>query len=226
MLNFKEIISVSLVLFSVIDILGSIPIVLDLKKKMGFIESEKATLAAGLIMFAFLFLGDRILRLFSLDVASFAIAGALVIFFIGLEMVLGIHIFKADPESRAGSIVPLAFPLIAGAGTMTTIVSLRAEYDYLNIMVGIVVNLIFVYLVLRSSGWIGRKLGQAGTEVLRKVFGIILLAIAVKLFKNNIKGLMMDPETSGFNSEIWPNWMMHGANGLEMGLYQALWLFN
>ncbi|NJL14278.1 MAG: MarC family protein [Microscillaceae bacterium] len=188
MLNWKEILSVSLVLFSVIDILGSIPIIIDLRRKAGHIQSEKATLAAGLIMLLFLFLGESILKLFALDVASFAIAGGLVIFFLGLEMVLGIHIFRNEPglDTRSTSIVPLAFPLIAGAGTMTTIISLRAEFEQINILVGIVVNLIFVYLVLKTSSWIERKLGQAGADVLRKVFGVILLAIAVKLIKTNL----------------------------------------
>ncbi len=186
MFNFKEIVSVSLVLFSVIDILGSIPIILDLKRKVGAIQSEKATLVAGIIMFLFLFLGESILKLFGLDVASFAIAGGLVIFFIGLEMVLGIHLFHAEPQATGSSIVPLAFPLIAGAGTMTTIVSLRAEYSQFNVVVGIILNLVFVYLVLKSSSWIEKQLGQAGTDVLRKIFGVILLAIAVKLIKTNL----------------------------------------
>jgi multiple antibiotic resistance protein len=175
MLNFKEIVSVSLVLFSVIDILGSIPVIIDLKKKTGYIESEKATLAAGVIM-----------HLFGLDAASFAIAGALVIFFLGLEMVLGIHFFRGEQASQSGSIVPLAFPLIAGAGTMTTILSLRAEYNQWNILIGIALNLIFIYIVLKASSWIEKKLGKAGADVLRKIFGVILLAIAVKLFKANI----------------------------------------
>ncbi|MCU0445796.1 MAG: MarC family protein [Microscillaceae bacterium] len=186
MLSFKEIISVSLVLFSVIDILGSIPVIIDLKKKTGYIESEKATLAAGIIMVVFLLLGDSILHLFGLDAASFAIAGALVIFFLGLEMVLGIHFFRGEQASQAGSIVPLAFPLIAGAGTMTTILSLRAEYSQWNILIGIALNLVFIYFVLKASSWIEKKLGKAGADVLRKVFGVILLAIAVKLFKTNI----------------------------------------
>ncbi len=187
-MNWKEILSVSLVLFSVIDILGSIPVIIDLRQKAGHIQSEKATIVAGLIMLAFLFLGESILKLFGLDVPSFAIAGALVIFFLGLEMVLGIHFFRDNSglNPQSSSIVPLAFPLIAGAGTMTTILSLRAEYSQMNILVGIVVNLIFVYIVLKTSHWIEKRLGQAGADVLRKVFGVILLAIAVKLFKTNL----------------------------------------
>jgi multiple antibiotic resistance protein len=188
MFSFKEIISVSLILFSIIDILGSVPIIIDLRKKAGHIESEKATLVAGIIMIVFLYLGNKILGLFGVDVESFAIAGAIIIFLIGIEMVLGIHLFKSDPEEErsTSSIVPLAFPLIAGAGTMTTIISLRAEYEVQNILIGILVNLVFVYIVLKSSGWIEKKLGKAGANILRKVFGIILLAIAIKIFKTHL----------------------------------------
>ena len=184
MLSFKDIFSVTLILFSVIDILGSLPIVIDLRKRTGKIESGKATVVSGFIMVAFLFLGDRILRLFGLDVASFALAGALVMFLIGMEMILGIELFKSDPESdSSASIVPLAFPLIAGAGTMTTLISLRAAYNYPNILIGIVINLILVYIVLKSSVWLETKIGKAGFTIIRKVFGIILLAIAIKLVK-------------------------------------------
>ncbi len=187
MFSFKEIISVSLILFSVIDILGSVPIIIDMRKREGHIQSEKATLVAGVIMIAFLFLGKSILSLFGLDVESFAIAGALIMFLLGMEMILGIELFKPDASgSSSSSIVPLAFPLIAGAGTMTTLVSLRAEYSQANVLVGILLNLVFVYIVLKTSGWLERKLGAAGFNILRKVFGIILLAIAIKLFKNNI----------------------------------------
>lgn len=185
MFNLKEIVSVTLILFSVIDIVGGIPVIIDLRKKAGTIESGKATIAAGFIMISFLFLGDSILALFGLDVASFAIAGALVMFFIGMEMILGVEIFKPDAESASStSIVPLAFPLIAGAGTMTTLISLRAAYTYPNILVGIVINLILVYIVLKSSAWLERKIGKAGFNILRKVFGIILLSIAIKLVKS------------------------------------------
>ena len=182
----KEILSVTLILFSIIDILGSIPVIIDLRKKAGKIESEKATIAAGVIMLIFLFLGDSILSLLNLDYSSFSIAGSFIIFLIGTEMVLGIHIFKTDTDAKTTSIVPLAFPLIAGAGTMTTLISIRAEFALPNILVGIFLNLIFVYIVLRSSNWIEQKLGTAGANILRKVFGIILIAIAVKLFKTNI----------------------------------------
>lgn len=186
MFSLKEILSVTLILFSVIDIIGSVPIIIDLRKKAGHIQSEKATIIAGIIMVAFLYLGESILRLFGVDIQSFAIAGAIIIFLIGLEMILGRHIFRPDAEPGTSSIVPLAFPLIAGAGTMTTIISLKAEYDTMNILIGISLNLVFVYVVLKSSEWIERKLGTAGTDLLRKVFGIILLAIAIKLFKTNL----------------------------------------
>ncbi len=187
MLNIKEILSVSLILFSVIDILGSIPIVIDLRKKSGKIESEKATIIAGVIMIAFLFYGESILKLFGLDVASFAVAGAIVILLIGMEMILGINLFKTDPEAKTSSIVPLAFPIIAGAGTMTTIITLRAEFGQANILAGIVINLVFIYLVLKTSGWLEKVLGRAGADILRKAFGIILLAIAVKIIKTNLQ---------------------------------------
>lgn len=186
MLSFKEILSVTLILFSIIDILGSVPIVIALRKKTGTIQSGLATWVSGIIMIAFLFLGQTILQLFGLDVESFAMAGAIVMFLIAMEMILGMTFFKEDPSESSGSIVPLAFPLIAGAGTLTTILSLRSIYEVQNILVGIVVNLIFVYLVLKSSGWLERKLGKSGFAILRKVFGIILLAIAVKIFKENL----------------------------------------
>lgn len=187
MLNFKEIASVSIILFSVIDILGSIPIIINLRKKFGHIQSEKISIVAIIIMVAFLFLGESILKLFGIDVYSFAIAGAIIIFLLGMEMVLGVEIFKASPgEESSSSVVPIAFPLIAGAGTMTTIIALRAEFQQINVLVGIIVNMILVYVVLKSSNWLERKIGQAGFNILRKVFGIILLAIAIKLFKQNI----------------------------------------
>jgi len=188
MFNLKEVISVSLILFSVIDILGSIPIILDLKKKDGHIEAEKATLVAGFLMIGFLMAGESILKLFGLDLSSFALAGALVIFFLGIEMVLGIRLFRGEENtnSKSSSVVPLAFPVIAGAGTMTTIISLRAEYQQFNVLFGIALNLILVYVVLKASHQIEKFLGEAGADVLRKVFGVVLLAIAIKLFKANL----------------------------------------
>jgi multiple antibiotic resistance protein len=187
MVNFKEIASVTIILFSIIDIIGSIPIVIDLKKKAGNIESVKATIVAGIIMIVFLFLGESILKLFGIDVYSFAIAGAIIILLIGFEMILGITLFRHESASPSStSIVPLAFPLIAGAGTMTTIISLRAEYQAINIFSGIIINLILVYIVLRSCNWLERKIGNGGFIILRKVMGIILLAIAIKLIKSNL----------------------------------------
>jgi multiple antibiotic resistance protein len=188
MFNFKEILSVSLILFSVIDIVGSIPVIIDLKKKGGgHIQSAKATFVAGLLMILFLFAGEGLLGLFHLDVASFAVAGAIVIFLLGLEMVLGVSIFKEDETlARTASVVPIAFPLIAGAGTLTTILTLKAEYYTVNILIGIIINLFLVFIVLKLSGWIEKKIGRGGEAVLRKVFGIILLAIAIKLFKGNL----------------------------------------
>jgi len=185
-MNFKEIFSVTLILFSVIDILGSIPFVILIRKREGRIYAEKATAIAAILMIVFLFLGQSILKLFGLDVGSFAVAGAIVMFIIAMEMILGIDLIKDDPDAKGtGSIVPIAFPLIAGAGTLTTILSLRAVYQETNILIGIVLNLIFVYIVLRSSGWLEQKIGKSGFVVLRKVFGVILLAIAVKIFKSN-----------------------------------------
>ncbi|MBI1184039.1 MarC family protein [bacterium] len=185
MFNIKDILSVTLILFSIIDILGSIPIVIALRRKMGHVQSEQATIVSGAIMIAFLFLGQSILKLFALDVASFATAGAIIMFIIAMEMILGMTFFKEDPSTSSGSVVPLAFPLIAGAGTLTTILSLRSIYSVPNILVGIVLNLIFVYIVLKASNWLEKKLGKSGFAILRKVFGIILLSIAVKIFKQS-----------------------------------------
>ncbi|GJM34249.1 MAG: UPF0056 inner membrane protein [Saprospiraceae bacterium] len=186
-MNFKDLISVSLILFSVIDIVGNVPVLIDLKRKGIKIEPGKASLAALFIMTIFLFGGEALLGLFGVDVQSFAVAGAIIIFLIGLEMILGVDIFRhqGGEGENTGTIVPVAFPLIAGAGTMTTIIALNAKYEAIDIQAGILINILFVYLVLRSSSWISEKLGAGGANVLRKVFGIILLAIAVKLFKEN-----------------------------------------
>jgi multiple antibiotic resistance protein len=187
MLDYKEIFSVTLILFSVIDILGSIPFIMIIRKREGRIHAEKATLISAVLMVGFLFLGQSILKLFGLDVASFAVAGAIVIFIVAMEMILGITLIKDDPDAKGtGSVVPLAFPLIAGAGTLTTILSLRAVYQESNILIGIILNLIIVYIVLRSSAWLERVLGKSAFAVLRRVFGVILLAIAVKIFKDNV----------------------------------------
>ena len=182
--NSKEILTASMVLFAVIDILGSVPIIISLRRKVGHIQSEKASLVAGVIMIAFLFIGEKILRLIGIDVNSFAVAGAFVLFLLGLEMILGINIFGEDAPETA-SVVPIAFPLIAGAGTMTSLLSLRAEYAVENIIVAIILNLILVYIVLKSPKKIEQAVGRNGLTVIRKVFGIILMAIAVKLFAGN-----------------------------------------
>ena len=184
----NNILTVSLTLFAVIDVLGSIPIIIDLKRKMGKIESFKATVVSAVIMISFLFLGERLLAMIGLDLASFAMAGGIVIFIIGLEMILNRRFFKTDDnDTSAGSIVPLAFPLIAGTGTMTTLVSLRASYDvYYEIIPAVILNLIVVFIVLNLTDPIERLLGNGGINVLRKVFGVILLAIAIKLFKSQL----------------------------------------
>lgn len=186
--DFREIATASMILFAVIDIIGSIPIVIDLKAKVGRIQSEKASIVAGILMIVFLFLGKEILNLIGIDVNSFAVAGSLILFFLALEMILGITLYK-DEEPATAAVVPLAFPLIAGAGTMTTLLSLRAEYEAINIIVAIVINIIFVFIVLKSSGKIEKFLGKQGINVIRKIFGVILLAIAVKLFASNIQSL-------------------------------------
>ncbi len=186
-INFKESISVSLILFSVIDILGSIPFIIDIKKKFKSIDSFKITVVSGALLFSFLYIGESILRLFGVDVQSFAIAGGLIMFFLGLEMVLDIVIFKHDHQDSSSSpIVPLAFPLIAGAGSMTTLISLNAVYARINIIFGILLNLVIIYFVLNSSSFIDKKIGKTGNLILRKFFGTILLAMAIKLFRTNL----------------------------------------
>lgn len=186
--DFREIATATMVLFAVIDILGSIPIIIGLRQKVGHIQSEKASIVSAAIMVAFLFVGEEILKLIGIDVYSFAVAGAFVIFFLAIEMILGISLYKEE-EAESASIVPIAFPLIAGAGTLTAILSLRAEYHVENIIVAIIVNTIFVYLVLKTSKRIEKVLGKNGLSVIRKIFGVILLAIAVKLFAANINEL-------------------------------------
>jgi multiple antibiotic resistance protein len=182
--SFKEILSATMILFAVIDIMGSIPLIISLRNKVGHIQSEKASIVAAGIMIVFLFLGESILKYLGVDINSFAVAGAFVLFILALEMVLGVNLIK-DEEPKSASIVPLAFPLIAGAGTMTTIVSIRAEFEAENIVVAILINCILVFAVLKSAAWLERLLGEGGLNVLRKVFGVILLAISVKLFSEN-----------------------------------------
>lgn len=188
--DFREILTVGMVLFAVIDIVGTVPIIVDLRRKHGHIESEKASLVAGIIMILFLFVGEEFLNIIGIDVHSFAVAGSFVLFFLALEMILGIRIYR-DEEASSASIVPIAFPLIAGAGTMTTLLSLRSQYHAENIVIAIVLNIILVYAVLKSSSKIEKMLGKTGLGVVRKAFGVVLLAIAVKLFAANVKGLFL-----------------------------------
>jgi multiple antibiotic resistance protein len=189
-INFREIVTVGMVLFAVIDIVGTIPIIVDLRSKHGHIESEKASIVAGVIMIVFLFVGEELLNLIGIDVNSFAVAGSFVLFFLALEMILGIRIYRNE-EASSASIVPLAFPLIAGAGTMTTLLSLRSQFSTTNIVIAIFLNIILVYIVLKSSSKIEKILGENGLGVIRKTFGVVLLAIAVKLFAANVKGLFV-----------------------------------
>ncbi len=189
--SIKEIISISVTLFAVIDMLGSIPILVSLKEKIGgTIRSTQATLVCGFLMIAFLFFGNEFLNLLGLDIKSFAVAGSIVIFILGLEMVLGIEFFKADKGAKAGSVVPIAFPIIAGSGTLTTIMSLKSSYADINILIAILVNCIVIYIVLKSLKWIELALGPNGLLVVRKFFGVILLAIAIKIFSGNVHGLI------------------------------------
>lgn len=189
-LNFKEIFTAFMVLFAVIDIVGNIPIIIDLRKKAGHIQSEKASIISGVIMIVFLFLGERILSLIGIDVNSFAVAGSFILFFIALEMILGITLYKDDEGSNlTASVFPLAFPLIAGPGSLTTLLSLRAEFRIENIIIAVIVNVIVIYIVLKTSARIERIIGKNGISITRKIFGVILLAIAVKLFTSNIKAL-------------------------------------
>jgi len=185
MFDFKEVFTASMILFAVIDIIGATPIVISLKEKVGKIESEKATIVAMLIMIGFLFLGEEILNLIGIDINSFAVAGAIVIFFIALEMVLGVTIFQGE-EPETASIVPIAFPIIAGAGTLTTLLSLKSRVSLANVILAIIINSLFVYIILKSSTKIERLLGKNGIGIIRRVFGIILLSISVKLFSTNI----------------------------------------
>jgi len=190
-LDLKEIFTAFMVLFAVIDIIGNIPIIIDLRKKVGHIQSEKASLIAGVIMIVFLFLGKKILSIIGIDVHSFAVAGSFVLFFIALEMILGVTLYKDDENtSMTASVFPLAFPLIAGPGSLTTLLSLRAEFELENIIVAVIINVIFIYIVLKTSSRIERIIGTNGINIIRKVFGVILLAIAVKLFTSNIKILL------------------------------------
>lgn len=191
--NFKEIFTAFMVLFAVIDIVGNIPIVIDLRKKVGHIQSGKASVIAAFIMIFFLFLGQSLLKLIGIDVNSFAVAGSFILFFIALEMILGITLYKDDGSSQnlTATVFPLAFPLIAGPGSLTTLLSLRAEFELENIIVAVFFNVIVIYIVLKTSSKIERLIGPSGIQIIRKIFGVVLLAIAVKLFAHNIKGLFL-----------------------------------
>lgn len=189
-INFDELLTVTFTLFAVIDILGSIPLLISLKSKMGLIHEAKATVISGGLMILFLLVGEKFLNILGVDVRSFAVGGSIVIFILGLEMVLGIEFFKGSGDAKSGTIVPIAFPLIAGSGTLTTIISLKANYETLTVALAILLNLVFVYAVLRSLDYIERMLGANGLLAIRKFFGVILLAIAVKIFATNASGLI------------------------------------
>jgi len=188
--NLDELLTVTFTLFAVIDIVGSIPIILSLKEKMGEVRSLSATLVSGALMILFLLVGEKFLSILGLDVHSFAVGGSIVIFLLGIEMVLGLEIFQSDPDPKSGTLVPIAFPIIAGSGTLTTIMSLKANYDEIYIFIGILINLVVVYIVLRSLKWIERVLGKSGLIAIRKFFGVILIAIAVKIFGTNLSAFM------------------------------------
>jgi multiple antibiotic resistance protein len=192
LMNWKinDLLTVGFTLFAVIDVVGSIPLLISLKKRIGGIREFRATWMSGLLMIVFLFLGERLLNIFGVDVGSFAVAGSIVIFILGLEMVLGIEFFKTEGDPKSSTLVPIAFPLIAGSGTLTTIISLRANYGETVILIGILINLIIVFLVLKSLNYLARLLGEAGLLAVRKFFGVVLLAIAVKIFATNAHGLI------------------------------------
>jgi multiple antibiotic resistance protein len=193
--NFQEFLTLTFTLFAVIDVVGSVPMLISLKEKMGSINAWKVTLISGGLMVLFFFIGKPFLNVLGVDIKSFAVAGSIVIFILGLEMVLGIEFFKPDKSAPSGTVVPIAFPLIAGSGTLTTIMSLKATFERSErneymILLAILVNLIIIYFVLRSLNLIERALGKAGLLAVRKFFGVILLAIAVKVFATNASGLI------------------------------------
>jgi multiple antibiotic resistance protein len=181
-----ELLTVTFTLFAVIDVVGSVPLLISLKEKIGGIRSLQATLVSGALMILFLFAGKPFLKVLGLDIRSFAVGGSVVIFLLGLEMVLGHEIFKGDKDAKAGTLVPIAFPIIAGSGTLTTVMSLKANFEEVYILLGILINLVVVYLVLRSLKLIEKILGPAGLLAVRKFFGVILIAIAVKIFSSNL----------------------------------------
>jgi len=189
-IRINDLLTVGFTLFAVIDIIGSVPILASLKNKLGGINEARATLISGALMIGFLYIGEGFLNLLGLDVGSFAVGGSIVIFILGLEMVLGLEFFKSEKDIRAATVVPIAFPLIAGSGTLTTIISLKANYSQPTVLIGILINLVFIFIVLRSLSFIERLLGPAGMLAIRKFFGVVLLAIAVKIFATNAPGLI------------------------------------
>ena len=189
-INYKDLLTVTFTLFAVIDIIGSVPILISLKEKTGGMKELRATIISGGLMILFLYVGEVFLNLLGLDVKSFAVGGSIVIFILGLEMVLGIEFFKGDADVRTATVVPIAFPLIAGSGTLTTIMSLKANYGATTLLIAILLNLVVVYVVLKSLGYIAKLLGTGGLVAVRKFFGVILLAIAVKIFATNAHGLI------------------------------------
>ena len=189
-INFSELFTVTFTLFAIIDIVGSVPILISLKQKMGGIREGRATIISGGLMVLFLFVGEPLLKLLGLDIRSFAVGGSIVIFILGLEMVLDLEFFKSEKDVKAATVVPIAFPLIAGSGTLTTIMSLKADYGQTSLLIAILINLVIVFIVLKSLGAIARLLGPAGLIAVRKFFGVILLAIAVKIFATNTPGLI------------------------------------
>jgi multiple antibiotic resistance protein len=189
-IHFSELLTVTFTLFAVIDIIGSVPILISLKQKMGGMRELRATIISGGLMILFLYIGEAFLNLLGLDIRSFAVGGSIVIFILGLEMVLGIEFFKGDGDVKTATVVPIAFPLIAGSGTLTTIMSLKADNSTATILLAILINLIIVYIVLKSLGYIARLLGTGGLTAVRKFFGVILLAIAVTIFTTNAPGLI------------------------------------
>ena len=188
--DLNQLLTVTFTLFAVIDIIGSIPLLHALKKKIGGLNEWKATLVSGALMVLFLYGGEQFLHILGVDQRSFAVGGSIVIFILGLEMVLGVEFFKSEQDSKASVVVPIAFPLIAGSGTLTTIISLKANYETTTVLLGILINLLFIFIVLKSMDLIERILGQAGMIAVRKFFGVVLLAIAVKIFSTNLRGLL------------------------------------
>lgn len=186
-MNLNNILTITLILFSVIDVVGSLPVIIEMRRQGINIEPAKSTLTAGLLMIVFLFFGTSVLKLFGLDVSSFALAGSLIIFFIGLEMILGIRFFRGeeDGEFQGSYMVPLVFPILAGAGTLTTIISLRSQYDLTSLILGIVLNLGLIFAVLRLTPWITKKMSPQVLIGLRKAFGIIMIAIAFQMFRHH-----------------------------------------